>query len=224
MLLVDDSIVRGTTSREIVILAKEAGARRVFFASAAPRIRHAHIYGIDLASPSELLAHNRTDDEIAAHIGAEKVIFQELDDLIDACRQAQAAPHGHCIKESQQFEVGVFNGNYITPVPQGYFAHLERIRGESKKIKVIESAREAVAAGVAKKDELRMATNGAEVTDDGEIVPSNRSKADTSSTVNGDHLPLLKGKRRRSIEEEDEKPKRVMDISMHNQHDFEAED
>lgn len=224
MLLVDDSIVRGTTSREIVILAKEAGARRVFFASAAARIRHAHIYGIDLASPSELLAHNRTDDEIAAHIGAEKVIFQELDDLIDACRQAQAAPHGHYIKESQQFEVGVFNGNYITPVPQGYFAHLERIRGESKKIKVIEGAREAVAAGAAKKDELRMATNGAEVTDDGEIVPSNRSNADNSLTVNGDHLPLLKGKRRRSIEEQDEKPKRVMDISMHNQHDFEAED
>lgn len=222
MLLVDDSIVRGTTSREIVILAKEAGARRVFFASAAPRIRHPHIYGIDLASPSELLAHNRTDDEIAAHIGAEKVIFQELDDLIDACRQA--APQKSDIKDSQQFEIGVFNGDYITPVPPGYFAHLERIRGESKKMKVIESAREAVAKGAANTEELRIATNGAEVTSDGEVVPSSGSNAENSSMVIRDDLPpVLNGKRRRTLEE-DEKPRRMMDISMHNQHDFEAED
>ena len=76
VLLVDDSIVRGTTSREIVNMATEAGAKGVYFASCSPRIRHPHIYGIDLATPSELIAHNRDDDAIALHIGAKKVIFQ----------------------------------------------------------------------------------------------------------------------------------------------------
>lgn len=108
VLLFDDSIVRGTTLREIVLMAKDAGAKKVFFASSAPRIRHPHMYGIDLSLPSELIAHKRNVDEIASHVGAEKVIFQELDDLIDACRQA--APSNHTAKETQEFEVGVFNG------------------------------------------------------------------------------------------------------------------
>ena len=86
VLLVSDSIVRGTTSREIVLMAKEAGTKNVYFASGAPRIRHRHIFGIGLASVSKLIAYKRTVDEIAEHIGAEKVIFQNLTDLIDVCR------------------------------------------------------------------------------------------------------------------------------------------
>ena len=221
VLLVDDSIVRGTTSREIVLMAKEAGAKKIFFASAAPRIRYPHIYGIDLSSPSELIAHKRTVDEIATHIGAEKVIFQELDDLIDAYRQA--APSDHTARETQDFEVGVFNGQYVTPVPDGYFVHLERVRGENKKMKMIESARGAVANGSADPEEIKMATNGAEVKDDGSVVASRSLNAGNMPVVNGNGSPLPNAKRKRTLEEQ-EKPKRPMDISMHNQHDFEVED
>ena len=208
---------------QTVSLAKEAGAKKVYFASAAPRIRHPHIYGIDLASPSELIAYERNDGEIATHIGAEKIIFQELDDLIDACRQA--APPEHYAKENQQFEVGVFNGNYVTPVPEGYFAHLEYVRGANKKMKVIENAREAVAKGAADETEFQIAANGAEVTDGGEVVPSGSVNGSDTPVVNGNHVPPLQhAKRKRTLDEEEEKPKRVMDISMHNQHDFEMDD
>ena len=181
MLLVDDSIVRGTTSREIVLMTKEAGAKKIFFAS-APRIRYPHIYGIDLSSPSELIAHKRTVDEIATHIGAEKVIFQELDDLIDACRQATSS--NHTARETQDFDVGVFNGQYITPVPDGYFVHLKRVRDENKKMKMIENARDAVANGSTDPKEIRMAINGAEVKDDGSFVASGSLNA-----VNGNDHP-----------------------------------
>lgn len=215
VLLVDDSIVRGTTSREIVTMAKEAGAKDVYFASAAPRIRHPHIYGIDLASPSELIAHRRTVDEIATHIGARKVIFQELADLIDACRQA--APTEHVARETQEFEVGVFNGNYVTPVPDGYLAHLERVRGESKKMKVIESAREAVAQGSAGLEEFQIAANGAEVTEDGKIVPSG-SAIDDASTMNGGDSPIPTISRKRTMDEELE-PRHRQDPSMNNLYD-----
>ncbi|KAL9628612.1 MAG: hypothetical protein Q9164_007205, partial [Protoblastenia rupestris] len=193
----------------------------VFFASAAPRIRYPHIYGIDLSSPSELIAYKRTVDEIAIHIGAEKVIFQELDDLIDACRQA--APSDHTARETQDFEVGVFSGQYVTPVPDGYFVHLERVRGESKKIKMIENARSAVANSSAGPEEIKMATNGAEVKDDGSVVASGPLHAGNMPVVNGNHSPLPNAKRKRTLEET-EKPKRTMDISMHNQDDFEVED
>lgn len=221
VLLIDDSIVRGTTSREIVLMAKEAGAKKVFFASAAPRISHPHIYGIDLSSPSELIAHKRTVDEIAEHIGAEKLIFQEIDDLIDACRQA--APSGHIARNTQDFEVGVFNGEYVTPVPDGYFAHLERVRGETKKIKMVESARGAVANGSADPEDIKMAANGAEVKDDGSVVASGPPIVSNVPVVNGNHSSPPSENRKRTIGEH-EKPKRTMDISMHNQDDFEAED
>lgn len=155
VLLVDDSIVRGTTSREIVLMTREAGAKKVYFASCAPPITNAHIYGIDLASSSELIAHHRDSTAIAKHIGADDVIYQNLEDLVRAC--ASLSPRNPA---EQQFEVGVFCGKYVTPVDDGYFEHLEKVRGESKKKKVMEKAREAVMNGVADQKQIRMAAKG----------------------------------------------------------------
>ncbi|MCJ1450545.1 amidophosphoribosyltransferase [Mycoblastus sanguinarius] len=191
VLLVDDSIARGITWREIVLVAKEAGAK------------------------------TRTVDEIALHIGAERVIFQELDDLIDACRQG--APSDHTARETQDFEVGFFNGQYVTPISDGYFVYLERVRSEIKKIKMIENARGAVANGSVDPEEIKMATNGAEVKDDGSVVASGPLHAGNMPVVNGNHSPLPNAKRKRILEEH-KKPKRTMDISMRNQDDLEVED
>ncbi|KAK3938561.1 Amidophosphoribosyltransferase [Diplogelasinospora grovesii] len=124
VLLVDDSIVRGTTSKEIVAMAREAGAKKVIFASCAPPITHPHIYGIDLASPKELVASDKDRFEIAKVIGAEEVIYQSLDDLKAACLEI-SPPNG-----PKEFEVGVFCGSYVTEVPEGYFEHLEMLRGK----------------------------------------------------------------------------------------------
>ncbi|KAI1864713.1 hypothetical protein JX265_008437 [Neoarthrinium moseri] len=127
VLLVDDSIVRGTTSKEIVVMAREAGARKVIFASCAPPITHPHIYGIDLASPNELLASDRDRFAIAKIIDADEVVYQDLSDLKAAC--AECSPeHG-----PKEFEVGVFCGSYVTPVPDGYFEHLVELRGKKPK-------------------------------------------------------------------------------------------
>lgn len=138
--LVDDSIVRGTTSREIVGMAREAGARKVIFASCAPPITHPHIYGIDLASPQELIAHEKTREDIAKHIKADEVIYQDLDDLKAAC--AEASPQG----QIKDFEVGVFCGEYKTEVPDGYFEHLSQFRGKKRKFHV-EEVRNSTATG-----------------------------------------------------------------------------
>ncbi|RKF58838.1 Amidophosphoribosyltransferase [Erysiphe neolycopersici] len=126
VLLVDDSIVRGTTSREIICMAREAGAKKVILASSSPPVTHAHIYGVNLASPLELVAHTRDRKAIAEHIGAEDVIYQSLEDLIAAC--AELSPRG----PEQKFEVGVFCGNYVTPINSGYLEQLQRLRGGSQ--------------------------------------------------------------------------------------------
>ncbi|GAB7346694.1 hypothetical protein MBLNU459_g1813t1 [Dothideomycetes sp. NU459] len=185
VLLVDDSIVRGTTSREIVLMAKEAGAKKVYFASCAPPITNAHIYGIDLASSTELIAHHRTSADIARQIGADAVIYQALEDLEQSC--AQLSPRD---PKTQKFEVGVFCGSYVTPVDSDYFDHLERMRGDAKKIKVVESAREAVRQGLAGEEEVRMVTNGAEVDQYGNVVPADgdspSQKAAANTLLNGD--------------------------------------
>jgi amidophosphoribosyltransferase len=140
VLLVDDSIVRGTTSREIVNMAREAQAKKVFFASCAPPIRNAHIYGIDLADTKELVAHDRTEQQVAEHIGADAVIYQTLPDLVASCSSLNP--------NVKEFEVGVFSGEYVTPVPPGYFKKLEETRG-----KIAERKRKAATAGVANDDE-----------------------------------------------------------------------
>lgn len=124
VLLVDDSIVRGTTSKEIVVMAREAGAKKVFFASCAPPIRFNHIYGIDLADTKALVGFNRDENEIAQVIGADKVIYQDLQDLIDCCKS-------DIIKN---FEVGVFTGEYITGVEDNYLQELEKIRAQNQRL------------------------------------------------------------------------------------------
>lgn len=127
VLLVDDSVVRGNTSKEIISMAREAGAKKVIFATCAPPITHVHIYGIDLASSREMVAFRKSNTEIAAAIGADRIIYQSLPDLQDAC--AKASP-----RKDQQFEVGVFCGKYVTPVEDGYLEHLESVRNGVEKI------------------------------------------------------------------------------------------
>jgi amidophosphoribosyltransferase len=106
VLLVDDSIVRGTTSREIVAMARESGARKVFFASAAPPVRFPNVYGIDMPTRAELIAAHRSEDEVAREIGADALIYQELDALKDAVRR--------CNPKLSSFETSCFDGHYIT--------------------------------------------------------------------------------------------------------------
>lgn len=125
VLLVDDSIVRGTTSKEIVAMAREAGAKKVFFASCAPPIRYNHIYGIDLADTRALVGFNRNEQEISRVIGADKVIYQDLEDLVECCKT----------KDITNFEVGVFTGKYITGVEDNYLQELEKIRAQNQRIK-----------------------------------------------------------------------------------------
>ncbi|MGL5031646.1 MAG: amidophosphoribosyltransferase [Aeromonas sp.] len=123
VLLVDDSIVRGTTSEQIILMAREAGAAKVYFASAAPEIRFPNVYGIDMPIANELIAHGREVDEVCQLIGADGLIFQDLDDLEDAVREINPA--------LRQFETSVFNGHYVTSdVDQPYLDRLNAQRSD----------------------------------------------------------------------------------------------
>ena len=106
VLLVDDSIVRGTTSQKIIELAREAGARKVYFASAAPPVRYANVYGIDMPSRNELVAANRDTEEVCREIGADWLIYQELDDLVESVRL--------CNRDIEEFDTSCFDGSYVT--------------------------------------------------------------------------------------------------------------
>ena len=118
VLLVDDSIVRGTTSKEIIQMARDAGATAVYFASASPPVRFPNVYGIDMPTRRELLANGRTDEEIAREIGADAVIYQDLADLIAAIQSVNPA--------IQRFDASCFDGRYITgDVTEDYLARLE---------------------------------------------------------------------------------------------------
>jgi len=117
VLLVDDSIVRGTTSKEIVQMARDSGANKVYFASASPPIRFPNIYGIDMPSKKDLIAHERSTDEICQEIGADKLIYQDLDDLVYAVQAGN--------QNIKKFETSVFTGEYLTDVNEKYFKDLE---------------------------------------------------------------------------------------------------
>ena len=127
VLLVDDSIVRGTTSKQIVQMARDAGARNVYFASAAPPVRYPNVYGIDMPSATELVAHGRTEDEVRDIIGADRLIFQDLEDLIDAVKKKGKS-------RVEAFDTSVFSGEYITgDVSNHYLEQLELLRSDSAK-------------------------------------------------------------------------------------------
>lgn len=126
VLLVDDSIVRGTTSKEIVQMARDAGARKVYFASASPPVRYPNVYGIDMPAAKELIAHEKSIAEIAQYIGADELIFQDLSALYEAASNENPA--------LQQFEDSVFTGNYITgDVTPAYLEKLADQRGDPSK-------------------------------------------------------------------------------------------
>ncbi|MDA8110219.1 MAG: amidophosphoribosyltransferase, partial [Betaproteobacteria bacterium] len=125
VLLVDDSIVRGTTSREIVQMAREAGARKVCFASAAPPVRFPNVYGIDMPTRAELIAAHRTEDEVAREIGADALIYQDLEALKEAVRRVNP--------RLTSFETSCFDGWYITgDVTSDYLQAIESRRDAAR--------------------------------------------------------------------------------------------
>ena len=127
VLLVDDSIVRGTTSKQIVEMARDAGAKKVFFGSAAPPIRFQNVYGIDMAATSELIAHQKDENQIADYIGADWLVYQDLEDLIRSAKEGN--------KNIENFETSIFDGQYLDDqVSSDYLKNLEVLRSDLNKI------------------------------------------------------------------------------------------
>jgi amidophosphoribosyltransferase len=128
VLLVDDSIVRGTTSQQIIDMAREAGATKVYFASAAPPVRYANVYGIDMPAATELVAAGRSVEEVRQFIGADRLIYQDLEDLVDAVHHENA--------EIESFDTSCFSGHYVTGnVGRDYLDYLEGVRSNKAKAK-----------------------------------------------------------------------------------------
>ena len=128
VLLVDDSIVRGTTSRQIVDMAREAGAKRVYMASAAPPVKYPNVYGIDMPASKEFIADNRTIDDIAKFIGCDKLFYQDLDDLINSVKNENST--------ITSFDSSCFDGKYVTgDVNDDYLIALDELRNDAEKRK-----------------------------------------------------------------------------------------
>jgi amidophosphoribosyltransferase len=126
VMLVDDSVVRGTTSQQIIEMAREAGAKKVYFASAAPPVRYPNVYGIDMPAAGELVAAGRTVEQVQRKIGADWLVYQDLDDLVQAVRHEKAGVDG--------FDTSCFSGEYVTgDVSRAYLDALEIIRSNSAK-------------------------------------------------------------------------------------------
>ncbi len=127
VLLVDDSIVRGTTSKQIVQMARDAGARKVYLASAAPPVRYPNIYGIDMPSVDELVANGRSESEIEAFLGCDWLVYQDLVDL----ESAVAGPKF----PGRKFDSSCFSGEYVTGIEPGYFERIQQLRSDEAKRK-----------------------------------------------------------------------------------------
>jgi amidophosphoribosyltransferase len=126
VLLIDDSIVRGTTSAQIIELAREAGAKKVYFASAAPPVRYPNVYGIDMPAASELVAAGKTEEEVARIIGADWLLYQDLSDLTHACQ--------HHDSQVQEFDTSCFSGEYVTgDITPDYLDRLQSERSDEAK-------------------------------------------------------------------------------------------
>ena len=127
VLLVDDSIVRGTTMQQIVQMAREAGARKVYVASAAPAVRYQNVYGIDMPAREEFVAHDRTDEQVAQYIGADWLLYQSIDDLKASTHEGN--PH------VQDFECSAFDGRYVTgDIDDAYLARVSTARNDLSKL------------------------------------------------------------------------------------------
>ncbi len=123
VLLVDDSVVRGTTSQQIIQMAREMGANKVYFASAAPPVRYPNVYGIDMPAASELIADGRDEEGICRAIGADRVIYQDMDDLVVAVREGN--------EDISRFDTSCFTGEYVTgDVTAEYLAEVEAQRSD----------------------------------------------------------------------------------------------
>jgi len=128
VLLVDDSVVRGTTSEQIIEMARASGAKKVYFASAAPEVRFPNVYGIDMPSANELIAHGRELEDICSLIGADKLIFQSIEDLVSAVGMGNP--------DIKMFDTSVFDGNYVTnDIDQAYLEKLDAMRNNTTKEK-----------------------------------------------------------------------------------------
>lgn len=127
VLLVDDSIVRGTTSEQIIEMARDAGAKKVYFASAAPPVRFPNVYGIDMPAAHELIAHNRDEEEVCRELGADRIIYQDLTDLVDAVQKGNM--------EIKHFDTSCFDHQYITgDIDDAYLRKIEALRNDSVKL------------------------------------------------------------------------------------------
>ena len=128
VLLVDDSIVRGTTSEQIIQMARDAGAKKVYMASAAPPVRYPNVYGIDMPAAQELIAHNRTEQEVCQAIGADRMIYQNLDDLIDAVQKGNP--------NIKHFDTSCFSNEYVTgDIDEAYLERIEALRNDDAQSK-----------------------------------------------------------------------------------------
>lgn len=128
VLLVDDSVVRGTTSEQIIQMARDAGAKKVYFASAAPPVRYPNVYGIDMPAADELIAHNRTEQEVSAAIGADRLIYQDLDDLIEAVRRGN--------RDIEHFDTSCFSREYITgDIDDAYLEQIQSLRNDEAQVR-----------------------------------------------------------------------------------------
>lgn len=125
VLLVDDSIVRGTTSKQIIQMARDAGARKVYFASAAPPVRYPNVYGIDMPAANELVAHGRSEQEVQELLGADWLVFQDLEDLIESVAEGN--------ENIRNFDTSCFNGEYVTGLSGEYLKVLEQLRSDEAK-------------------------------------------------------------------------------------------
>ncbi len=125
VLLVDDSIVRGTTSQQIVQMARDAGARKVYLASAAPPVRFPNIYGIDMPAVEELVAHGRTEEQVQTLLGCDWLVYQDIADLEDAVSGPK--------KQGASYDSSCFTGEYVTGIEPGYFERLQQARSDESK-------------------------------------------------------------------------------------------
>jgi amidophosphoribosyltransferase len=125
VLLVDDSIVRGTTSQQIVQMARDAGAKKVYLASAAPPVRYPNVYGIDMPSANEFVAHDRNVEQISKELGVDWLIYQDLEDLVAAINKKS---------DVEQFDTSCFNGEYITgDIDENYLYYIDALRNDMSK-------------------------------------------------------------------------------------------